>query len=831
MPSVRRSVLTLLSLFLLSACGGSDGPTGPQSISVTVTPGTATLASIGETVTLAANARDDGGAAVTATVTWSSSDESVATVAPTGEVTAVGLGTATITASAVADGLTASGTASITVAQAPATITLSPVTFEIGPGGNVTIEAVVRDAGGTVIAVPSIVWTTSDATVATVTESTPTRGVVVGVAAGTATITATAGSASATATITVVLQNVVFDADQTIGGTLSVDSATVLAGVTLTLLDDLVLNANALTIDGTIEGNCREVLVNVAGDFAHTGTLDNQCTGGNAGDAADVTILAEGGIAASGELTSSGAIIVSNAGIDGNGAPSAAEAFAMGQGSPFAAPGDGPLDCVYEGFLAQVNPAVAGPGQDGEGVAFFCSGAALFVGGNQIAAQDGGDGTDGAAGPVSTAMDGGDGGDVRIIVLNGDALFQDNTIGGGEGTAVSAGFGGDGGEADADGAGTGGDATATAGDGGDGGWFFLDVRNGAAEFEALGALRVAFGDGGWGGDADAAATDGADAGAAPAEDGGDATAEAGDGGDGGQWGLTVVSGGITNVQQEGANGGAGGSATARGGNGGDGNTAFPDGADGGFMDAEGGDGGDSGGAPGTPGQGVFGFGGDGGDMDIMDGMGGAGAPMCPVGTGGNGGAGGDGAGNEGSGGDGFTDGTDGTGTIADDTGDGGPGGDGTTPGDGGDGGTDNTGVPANPDAFEDGPPGGGCPPIGGMVNVNVSVPSGGDPGGHEPFNRIAATVTKLTVTIEGANIVIEGDGNWVAVSGTYDETTGGFIATGTGAAGSGITAGHSFEGTVTVVDGVVTSISGTYISGAGGEYPGGDPTVYDVGPA
>ena len=79
--------------------------------SVTVTPTTATVG-IGQTTTLAATLRDAGGNTLTGlTVTWSSSDTTMATVSSGGVVTGVRAGTATITAAR--DGR--SGTATLTV--------------------------------------------------------------------------------------------------------------------------------------------------------------------------------------------------------------------------------------------------------------------------------------------------------------------------------------------------------------------------------------------------------------------------------------------------------------------------------------------------------------------------------------------------------------------------------------------------------------------------------------------------------------------------------------------------------------------------------------------
>ena len=79
--------------------------------SVAVTPGTATVA-VGQSTPLAASVLDSSGAPLAnVPVAWSSSDNTIATVAPTGTVTGVAPGSATITAEA--GGI--QGTAAITV--------------------------------------------------------------------------------------------------------------------------------------------------------------------------------------------------------------------------------------------------------------------------------------------------------------------------------------------------------------------------------------------------------------------------------------------------------------------------------------------------------------------------------------------------------------------------------------------------------------------------------------------------------------------------------------------------------------------------------------------
>ena len=144
----------------------------------------------GETVTLTATVNPAD--ATDKTVTWSSSDASVATVI-NGLVTAVKVGSATITAKAGEK----TATCSITVVPTSVTsITLDKTSASLKAGETVTLTATINPSDATD---KTVTWTTSDASVATVT-----NGVVVAVKVGTATITAKAGDKTATCAVTVV---------------------------------------------------------------------------------------------------------------------------------------------------------------------------------------------------------------------------------------------------------------------------------------------------------------------------------------------------------------------------------------------------------------------------------------------------------------------------------------------------------------------------------------------------------------------------------------------------------------------------------------------------
>ena len=195
---IRLSAL-LASLALGWACGG-DSATAPEPArptTVTVSPATRELTALGTTVQLSAEVRDQNARVMAgATVTWTSSANSVATVDASGLVTAAGNGTATITASAGP----ASGSAVVTVTQSVASVEVSPSVDELTAlGQTVQLTAEAFDENGYAVAGAEFSWESSDVAVATVDAG----GLVTGVAAGMATITASAGSAQGTAEIMV----------------------------------------------------------------------------------------------------------------------------------------------------------------------------------------------------------------------------------------------------------------------------------------------------------------------------------------------------------------------------------------------------------------------------------------------------------------------------------------------------------------------------------------------------------------------------------------------------------------------------------------------------
>ena len=205
--SCHRTIIRLSAVLavvaLAKGCGDGESPSAPPTpeparpTTVTVSPATHELTALGQTIQLTAEVRDQNARVMAgATVTWTSSASSVATVDASGLVTAAGNGTATITASAES----ASGSAVVTVMQSVASVEVSPSVDELTAlGQTVQLTAEAFDENGHAVAGAEFSWESSDAAVATVDAG----GLVTAVAEGVATITASAGEASGSAVVTV----------------------------------------------------------------------------------------------------------------------------------------------------------------------------------------------------------------------------------------------------------------------------------------------------------------------------------------------------------------------------------------------------------------------------------------------------------------------------------------------------------------------------------------------------------------------------------------------------------------------------------------------------
>ena len=123
-------------------------------------------------------------------VTWTSSDKTVATVSSSGKVKGVGYGTATITCTSVATGVSA--TCTVTIGK----VVINIPEFTLRRTRTATLAVTLYP---TTLTDKSVTWKSSDTKVATVSSS----GKVKGVGAGTATITCTSVATGLKGTCTV----------------------------------------------------------------------------------------------------------------------------------------------------------------------------------------------------------------------------------------------------------------------------------------------------------------------------------------------------------------------------------------------------------------------------------------------------------------------------------------------------------------------------------------------------------------------------------------------------------------------------------------------------
>ena len=144
------------------AAGCGDGPTVPSRIATTVTvaPAETDLTALGETIQLSARVADQNGQLIAgASVRWSSSAPAVATVDGSGLATAAGNGKATVTAVSG----DARGTATVTVAQTVASLSVEPThlaSAHAGKQGSDTIVVIALDSRGSSVAGTEYQWST-----------------------------------------------------------------------------------------------------------------------------------------------------------------------------------------------------------------------------------------------------------------------------------------------------------------------------------------------------------------------------------------------------------------------------------------------------------------------------------------------------------------------------------------------------------------------------------------------------------------------------------------------------------------------------------------------
>ncbi|MEO8562601.1 MAG: Ig-like domain-containing protein [bacterium] len=229
----------------LLGCGGSTEPPAPEPV---VSPVATVLISaptgpldVGSTLTLSAQVRDAAGALLTGrTLSWATSNATVAAVSSTGMVTAIAAGSALISASV--DGK--SGSTLVTVAATPvAAVSIVPPADLVVAGQVTPLAVVVSDGSGNPLAGRRVTWNSSTPAIATVDGT----GRLTALSPGTTTITALCEGVSASTSI--VVSAPAGSSPPTIT---SITPATLTPGATMTIAGAhfLTSGVNALTVAG-----------------------------------------------------------------------------------------------------------------------------------------------------------------------------------------------------------------------------------------------------------------------------------------------------------------------------------------------------------------------------------------------------------------------------------------------------------------------------------------------------------------------------------------------------------------------------------------------------
>jgi len=210
-----RSTATLLLVALLgliSACGyktssssfisnGTGTTVAPTITSISVEPFSSAVPR-GLTQQFTATALYSNGtkADVSGSVTWSLGTAGPATIDATGLLTAVNLGTTTVTATLGA----VAGSAPLTVTAATlVSIDITPVSPSVASGSQLQLLATgIYTDFSTQNLTTTVAWSSNTPLVATISNAAGTQGVATGVTSGTATITATLGAATGTKLLT-----------------------------------------------------------------------------------------------------------------------------------------------------------------------------------------------------------------------------------------------------------------------------------------------------------------------------------------------------------------------------------------------------------------------------------------------------------------------------------------------------------------------------------------------------------------------------------------------------------------------------------------------------
>ncbi len=268
----------------------------PVATRIAITPATATLTSIGQTVQLTARVIDQNDNALTdAAVAWTSADAGVASVGTGGLVTAVSYGTTRITARA--DSLSQS--VEVRVMQVAGRIVIEPTEPALmAIGETVQLTATVLDLNGQAITGASVAWQSSDENVASVNAI----GLVTAVNNGVAAITARSGDTAQSVTVTVMQTPVAIEIDP--------DGAVLTAIGETVQLAARVLDLNRRTIEkaGVAWQSSDEAVATVDGDglvtAVNNGVASVTATTDDVSRSIDITVMqTPGGIVIEPDVT------------------------------------------------------------------------------------------------------------------------------------------------------------------------------------------------------------------------------------------------------------------------------------------------------------------------------------------------------------------------------------------------------------------------------------------------------------------------------------------------------------------------------------------------